>query len=131
MNQHVLAAAADSRVLTVAVNVSCYAPLSLVDKVLFDVMVLGHLTPEASGDVFAVPLGCKLRLLVEIPNPVDTFDDQAPLAAFPGSAADQEGIISHLTMLRDAALPHHVADDARFYASPGLERTLRCGRAQP
>ena len=134
LNRHVLPAAARSAPLTVAVNVSCYAPFPEVDKMFFDLMVLGHLTPDASADVFAVPLGSSIRLFVEVPAPVDVVDEQAPLASTRGDARVKAGIITHLTMLRDAAEPHHVDGESPFLVSPSLRRTLRCvasGTATP
>lgn len=126
LNRCVLPAVAQAVPLTVAVNVSCYAPFPEVDKMLFDLMVLGHLTPGASADVFAVPLGAVIRMFVEIPAPVDVVDELRPLASTPGDAGDKAGILSHLTMLRDAATSHRVENDSPFLASPSLERTLRC-----
>lgn len=60
----------------IAINISSFAPISLINQLLFELLVEGVVTDASTGLVFAMPQTAA-TLLVEVPAPISAHHEQS------------------------------------------------------
>ena len=99
--------------LTVAVQISSYAPFGLVNQLLFQLLVEGVVSDYSTGDVFALPQAASVEFLVEVPAPLSTKDGQQWCQSKVASAAgsvNSNSLLHYLPVLKDCASSVKVMD---------------------